>query len=161
MQRHWYQQFWPWFLIVLPLCAVAASLYTFYLASSGADSMVVDDYYKKGRAYNKDLSELKRAAELKMLAKLSYQDDQVSITLVGGHKAGEAIKVNFTHPTLEKEDHRLIMTTDGSGVYRQRLDSQLIKGNWNLQIEAMDGNWRIQKRISLPINDQLLIRAES
>lgn len=161
MQRHWYQHFWPWFLIVLPLCAVAASLYTFYLASSGADSMVVDDYYKKGRAYNKDLTELKRAVEMKMLAKLSYQDEQVAISLVGAQKAGEAIKVSFTHPTLEKEDHLLIMTADGSGMYRQRLDVPLIKGNWNLQIEAMDGNWRIQRRISLPIKDQLLIRAES
>ena len=159
MQRHWYQQFWPWFLIVLPLSAVAASLYTFYLASSGADSMVVDDYYKKGRAYNKDLSELKRAADLKMLAKLSYQDDRVSIVLEGKHKAGEAIRVSFTHPTLAKEDHLLLMTSDATGVYRERLEIPLIKGNWNLQIESMDGHWRIQKRISLPIKDQLMIRA--
>ncbi|ART79311.1 FixH family protein [Oceanisphaera avium] len=161
MQRHWYQQFWPWFLIVLPLCAVSASLYTFYLASSGADSMVVDDYYKKGRAYNKDLTELKRAAELKMLAHLSYQDEQVTIKLDGAHKAGEGIRVNFTHPTLEKEDHLLFMTTDASGVYRARLDTPLIDGPWNLQIEAADGTWRIQKRINLPISEPLLINAGS
>ncbi|GGB37716.1 hypothetical protein GCM10011502_08680 [Oceanisphaera marina] len=161
MQRHWYRQFWPWFLIVLPLCAVAASLYTFYLASSGADSMVVDDYYKKGRAYNKDLSKLKRAADLKILAKLSYQDDQVSLELEGGQKAGEAIRVSFTHPTLAKEDHLLVMTSDAAGVYRERLEVPLIKGNWNLKIEAIDGSWRIQERISLPIKDPLMIRAGS
>lgn len=161
MQPRWYKQFWPWFLIVLPLCAVAASLYTFYLASSGADSMVVDDYYKKGRAYNKDLSELKRAADLKMLAKLSYQDDQVSLVLEGGQKAGEAIRVSFTHPTLAKEDHQLLMTSDATGTYRERLDSPLIKGSWNLRIEAVSGEWRIQERISLPIKDSLIIRAES
>ncbi|WP_417614418.1 FixH family protein [Oceanisphaera sp.] len=161
MQRHWYQQFWPWFLIVLPLCAVAASLYTFYLASSGADSMVVDDYYKKGRGINKDLSELKRAAELNMVATLRYQDEQVSIVLDGEHNKGEAIRVNFTHPTLEKEDHRLLMSSDAAGIYRVRLDTPLMKGNWNLQIEAMDGNWRLQERISLPIREQLIIRAGS
>lgn len=161
MQRRWYQQFWPWFLIVLPLCAVTASLYTFYLASSGADSMVVDDYYKKGRAINKDLSELKRAAELGMVATLTYKDDQVSIVLEGEHNKGEAIRVNFSHPTLEKEDHQLLMSSDAAGIYRERLDIPLIKGNWNLQIEAVDGYWRIQKRISLPIKDPLIIRAGS
>lgn len=123
--------------------------------------MVVDDYYKKGRAYNKDLTELKRAAELKMLATLSYQDEQVVIKLDGAHKQGEAIRVNFTHPTLEKEDHRLVLTTDASGIYRARLDTPLINGPWNLQIEAADGTWRLQKRISLPIADTLLINAGS
>lgn len=159
MQRPWYKQFWPWFLIVLPLCAVSASLYTFYLASSGADSMVVDDYYKKGRAYNKDLTEIKRAAELKILATLSYQDSVVTLKLDGAHNKGEGIRVNFTHPTLEKQDHQLVMTTDATGIYRTRLDTPLIDGAWNLQIEAADGTWRIQKRIQLPIADALYINA--
>ncbi|WP_319784200.1 FixH family protein [Oceanisphaera sp. IT1-181] len=161
MQRPWYRQFWPWFLIVLPMCAVAASLYTFYLASSGADSMVVDDYYKKGRAYNKDLTELKRAAELKILVTLSYEDSMVTIKLDGAQNPREGIRVNFTHPTLEKQDHNFVMTTDAAGVYRERLDSPLIDGAWHLQIEAIDGNWRIQKRITLPIADSLLINAGS
>lgn len=161
MQRPWYQQFWPWFLITLPLCAVAASLYTFYLASSGADSMVVDDYYKKGRAYNKDLTEIKRAAELKILARLDYQDSVVTIKLDGGHNKGEGIRVNFSHPTLEQQDHLFVMTADAAGIYRTRLDTPLIDGFWNLQIEAADGTWRLQQRIKLPITDTLLINAGS
>ena len=161
MKRQWYKQFWPWFLIVLPMCAVAASLFTFYLASSGADSMVVDDYYKKGRAYNRDLTELKKAAELKMIAHLSYKDDRVALTLEGAHNQGEGIRVYFTHPTLEQEDHQLFMTADAKGVYRERLATPLINGAWNLQIEAADGNWRLQKRIYLPIKDELIINAGS
>ena len=161
MQRPWYKQFWPWFLITLPMCAVAASLYTFYLASSGADSMVVDDYYKKGRAYNKDLTELKRAAELKILATLTYKDGVATIKLDGAHNKNEGIRVNFTHPTLEKQDHLFVMTTDSAGIYRTRLDTPLIDGFWNLQIEAADGSWRLHKRIQLPIADALLINAGS
>lgn len=161
MQPRWYKQFWPWFLIVLPMCAVAASLYTFYLASSGADSMVVDDYYKKGRAYNKDLTEIKRAADLKMLATLTYQDDVLTIRLDGAHNKGEGIRVTFTHPTLEKQDHKLFLTNDAAGIYRERLELPLIDGAWHLQIEAADGRWRMQKRIYLPIADSLLINARS
>ena len=161
MQRPWYKQFWPWFLIVLPMCAVVASVYTFYIASSGADSMVADDYYKKGRAYNKDLTELKRAAELKMLATLTYQDNVLTVKLDGAHNQGEGIRVNLTHPTLAKQDHTLVMTSDAAGVYRTRLETPLIDGPWHLQIEALDGNWRLQKRITLPSVDSLLINAGS
>ncbi|MBM7454666.1 hypothetical protein HNR62_000495 [Oceanisphaera litoralis] len=161
MQRPWYQQFWPWFLIVLPLCAVAASLYTFHLASSGADSMVVDDYYKKGRAINQDLSELKTAAELGLVAELRYQDDQIVLEIAGRHNNGEAVRLYFTHPTLAKQDQQMLMTSDAGGVYRERLEQPLMKGQWNLQIEAFDGHWRMQKRISLPIADRLIIRAGS
>lgn len=39
----WYRQFWPWFIIALPASAVIASLFTFYLAVSRPDHMVVDD----------------------------------------------------------------------------------------------------------------------
>ncbi|MBR9857322.1 MAG: FixH family protein [Gammaproteobacteria bacterium] len=159
MQRPWYQQFWPWFLIVLPLCAVAASLYTFHLASSGADSMVVDDYYKKGRAINKDISELKKAVDLKLIAELRYQNDELILKIEGRHNKGEAVRMDFNHPTLAKQDQKILMTSDANGVYRARLDQPLMKGQWNLRIEAFDGNWRMQKRISLPIADRLLIRA--
>lgn len=51
----WYRQFWPWFLILLPASVVVASLYTMYLASSGADDLVVDEYYKDGLAINRQL----------------------------------------------------------------------------------------------------------
>jgi len=33
-ERPWYRQFWPWFLIFLPACAVAGSLYSAWLAVS-------------------------------------------------------------------------------------------------------------------------------
>ncbi len=161
MQRPWYQQFWPWFLIVLPLCAVAASLYTFHLASSGADSMVVDDYYKKGRAINQDLSEVKKAEELGLVAELRYRNGQLELHMQGRHNNGEAVRVLFNHPTLAKQDQQLLLTSDAAGVYRERLDRPLIDGQWNLQIEAFDGHWRMQKRISLPISDRLIIRAGS
>jgi uncharacterized protein len=161
MERPWYQHFWPWFLIVLPLCAVAASLYTFYLANTGADSMVVDNYYKKGRAINQDLSELKKAEELGLVAELRYRNGQLELKIEGQHNNGEAVRVHFNHPTLASQDQNLLMTSDAAGVYRERLEHSLMKGQWNLQIEAFDGHWRMKKRISLPIPDRLVIRAGS
>ncbi|PSJ47868.1 hypothetical protein C7H85_03380 [Zobellella endophytica] len=159
MQRPWYQQFWPWFLIVLPLCVVVASLYTFYLASSGADTMVVDDYYKKGRAINQDLSELEKAAQLGLVAELRYRNGQFSLVMQGEHNNGEAVRMRFTHPTLAEQDLELLLTSDANGIYRDRPERELMNGQWNFQLEAFDGRWRMQRRISLPIQDRLLIRA--
>ncbi|NHI00886.1 FixH family protein [Oceanimonas sp. MB9] len=159
MHRPWYQQFWPWFLIVLPLCAVVASLYTLHLASTNADTMVVDDYYKKGRAINQDLSELKEAERLGLMAELGYADGQITLRMQGEHTEGEPVRLRFTHPTLAEQDVQALLTTDAAGVYRFRPDHALLNGLWNLQLEAFDRRWRMQQRIRLPIADKLVIRA--
>ncbi|MCF1439106.1 MAG: FixH family protein, partial [Shewanella sp.] len=48
----WYKQFWPWFLITLPLCAVIASLATMKIAVDNKDALVAEEYYKEGKAIN-------------------------------------------------------------------------------------------------------------
>ncbi|WP_107852665.1 FixH family protein [Oceanimonas marisflavi] len=162
MHRPWYQQFWPWFLITLPLCVVVASLYTLHLASTNADTMVVDDYYKKGRAINQDLSELKEAERLGLVAELGFSDGQLTLVMKEGeHNNGEAIYLLLSHPTLAEQDVQALLTSDANGVYRFRPDHELLKGQWNLQLEAFDKRWRMQQRIYLPTADRLLIRAGS
>ncbi|MGL4901125.1 MAG: FixH family protein, partial [Shewanella sp.] len=44
-QQPWYKQFWPWFLIILPLCAVIASFATLKIALTNSDALVAEDYY--------------------------------------------------------------------------------------------------------------------
>ncbi|WP_116473179.1 FixH family protein [Zobellella maritima] len=159
MQRPWYQQFWPWFLIILPLCAVTASLYTFYIATKGADSMVVDDYYKKGKAINQDLSELRKAAELGLVAELRYRDGELTLRLEGEYNDGEAIRLRFIHPTQAERDFGALLTSDANGIYRYRPEQAELRGQWHARIEPFDGRWRLQKRVTLPIPDRLVIRA--
>jgi uncharacterized protein len=36
----WYRQFWPWFLIILPVCALIASSITCVIAMRDADEVV-------------------------------------------------------------------------------------------------------------------------
>lgn len=52
----WYKQGWPWFLMFFPATAVVAGLITFWIAYSSFDGMVVDDYYKEGRAIDKTMA---------------------------------------------------------------------------------------------------------
>ena len=39
----WYRQFWPWFIIALPMTAVIASFITLWLAISHPDHLVVEE----------------------------------------------------------------------------------------------------------------------
>jgi len=53
MIQPWYKQFWPWFLISLPVTVMIVCGVIIYLSiSQGNFSMVVDDYYKRGKTIN-------------------------------------------------------------------------------------------------------------
>jgi hypothetical protein len=39
--KPWYRHFWVWFIIALPAAAVAAGLFTLWLAVSNPDSLVI------------------------------------------------------------------------------------------------------------------------
>ena len=60
----WYKNFWPWFLISFPLAAIIGCAGLIYMAIGNGPDMVVDDYYKKGKAINLELSKFNKAKAL-------------------------------------------------------------------------------------------------
>ena len=50
--KRWYAEPWVWLLIALPMTAVIGGMITIYLAVTTSDGLVVDDYYKRGKAIN-------------------------------------------------------------------------------------------------------------
>jgi hypothetical protein len=48
LEKPWYKQFWPWFLIALPTAAVIASFITLNIAFKHADVPVQGDYVQHG-----------------------------------------------------------------------------------------------------------------
>ena len=69
IQKVWYKQFWPWFLIIVPLTSMVLSFTMMNLAFTGEDSMVIDDYYKEGRAINLKIQKLQQAQNLNISTK--------------------------------------------------------------------------------------------
>lgn len=47
MVKPWYKQFWPWFLIILPLIVIGWTIVTVVIFSNNSVSLVAEDYYKK------------------------------------------------------------------------------------------------------------------
>lgn len=53
----WWKFGHVWLVIAGPAVVVVASVITFYLAASGMDTLVDEDYYRKGIEINKTLAE--------------------------------------------------------------------------------------------------------
>ena len=156
MQEHddtpWYKQFWPWFLIAIPLSSLIVGSQVIRLATDGTNSMVVDDYYKQGKAINSRLDKIEKARALNISTELSIQSANVALTfLSGAPQSGEALKLEFFHATQEAKDITILLTQDASGIYRSSEEFN-IKGNWQLRLTPLDESWKVQKRVSLPQN---------
>src|ERR1035437_2551244 len=79
--RPWYTHRWPWMLMSGPLIVVVAAVYTGWIAFSQQDALVVDDYYRQGKAINQDLRRDQVAARLNLSLKAKY--DSVAGRLIG------------------------------------------------------------------------------
>ncbi|WP_432453092.1 MULTISPECIES: FixH family protein [unclassified Agarivorans] len=151
MQQAWYKQFWPWFLITLPMCAVVASFYTLYLALTSNNDLVVESYYKKGKAINADLSLLHRAQELNITAKLSQVASGLILNIdLPDTIKNQPLKIALAHKTLAKYDRNYIVTADANGLYRFG-DDLTDDSRWFISVSPMDDSWRLQEELQLPL----------
>ena len=148
-KKSWFKQFWPWFLIILPMSAVVAGISTFIIANDNSPDMVVDDYYKKGKAINVDLSRIRHAKALKISADITVTDQNLLITL---HNAPDkaAIKLSLHHATLAKKDMIQMLTANADGQYYFE-NTNSLKGKWKVRIEPFNDSWRIETGLILPV----------
>lgn len=149
MKSSWYREPWAWLVFVLPFTAVVAGIATYIIANTNADSLVVGDYYKKGRSINLEVSKVKTAQKLGIRFALQLKDNQLVIKPIGIEKVFPLLNVTFFHPTLEEKDFYLALTPDGNGYFRHHFDER-ITGKWKLTLTSFEGNWKIQDTISLP-----------
>ncbi|MCV6606050.1 MAG: FixH family protein [Porticoccaceae bacterium] len=124
--KPWYRQFWPWLIIGLPATVVVAAILTVRLALHSADDMVVDSYYKDGKAINQRLEQDVRAAELGLVAELSFNFDsgQLNVSL-SGDQLPDSLHLQLMHPMEADNDQQIDLQSRGSGSYRGQLAERL------------------------------------
>ncbi len=150
MIKPWYKQFWPWFLIALPLCVVIASFTTLAIFSNNAVSLVAEDYYKKGKAINIDLSRIKEAQALGLSATVASNQNTVLVQFDKGKlESYPALIITFTHRTLADQDFQKAVNPDASGVYRILLP-QALSGPWFVEVEPHNKEWLLQGKVTFP-----------
>jgi hypothetical protein len=149
-KRPWYAEPWVWLMITFPLAAVIGGMITIYLAVSTSDGLVVDDYYKRGKAINVDLARDRAAARYGMLARIEIdlRNNRVQLQLTAPAAAyPDVVTLSLLHPTRAGHDQVLQLPRAADGGYSGDMD-ELTRGNWYLQLEAAD--WRLFGSMQVP-----------
>ncbi len=156
----WYRHRWPWLLMLGPVTVLVAGFITMWISFSGADALVVDDYYKQGKAINQDLRRDRVATELGLSAGLRY--DAAAGRLLGqvkGLREAAPLIVLLVHPTVPQKDIRLAAVPDANGEFALPL-AMLERAHWQVQIEDGQRQWRLHGEWLWPQNKNVDIQPQ-
>jgi hypothetical protein len=152
VKRPWYREPWVWLLIALPMSAVIGGIATIVIAVSTSDGLVVDDYYKRGKAINRDLARDRMAALYRLEADFDFEAHGRRVDLrlkARDYILPEALMLSLLHPTRKGFDQRIRLVRTEAGRYTGGLDA-LTPGNWYVQLEADD--WRLSGKLRMPLD---------
>ena len=158
----WYRHRWPWFIMLGPVAVMLATLVTVLLAVRQPDAMVVDDYYRQGKAINQDLRRDRMASALRLHAALRY--DAAAGRLSGRLESFERpmavpFRLLLAHPTQPDKDLALDAFPDAGGDFAVRLPA-LEMTHWQVVIEDEGRQWRLARSWSPGKEARLAIVAD-
>ncbi len=145
----WYKQFWPWFLIALPLTSVIVGVVFLMLALHNPDDLVVDDYYRQGLAINRTIDRERRAVQLGLHGELTY-DPHTGLARV--RLSGidiRRVELRLVHPSRARFDIQGELHQDISGGLSGTIGFPRA-ADWRVLVEPADGAWRLSGRLLLP-----------
>ena len=156
----WYKNFWLLFLILFPLIAIIVSVSFLFTALDNGPDMVIDDYYKKGKAINLELSKFDKAKALYLHGDLTVQHDKVSFKFNKGDTSNiHSLKLSFYHRTIKAHDFDLHLTPNANGEFTA-ITEPFTPGNYSVFIEPTDGSWKLKENITLPTEQSIAVTPE-
>lgn len=163
MTEPWYRQRWPWFLMLGPAIVVVAGCITMWIAWTRQDAMVVDDYYKQGKAINQDLRRDRVASAMRLTFDARY--DAAAGVLDGGMDglAGPVTtpyRILLAHSTQPEKDLVLDVAPDGQGRFKVALP-MLEQARWQVVVEGAGRDWRLAASWRWPAQRSVSIQADS
>ena len=141
--RPWYTHRWPWFLMIGPATVLVGGGFVGWLAARHPDALVVDDYYKQGKAINQDLRRDRAATALGLSLRARYDPGAGRL---GGQLQGQAapFTIYLAHPTLPQRDLRLFVRPAPDGTFAVALPG-LERTHWQVVVEGALRDWRLAK----------------
>jgi uncharacterized protein len=143
--KPWYQHRWPWLLMLGPFVVVIAGFFTAWLAYSRQDALVVDDYYKQGKAINQDLRRDRAATSLVLKAGMQYDaaggSMRGTLSSAGKPYVGK-ILIRLVHSTQPEKDIVMHAQTRNDGGFDAALPMLEI-ARWQVSIENEQREWRL------------------
>ena len=150
----WYREPWPWLLMSGPAVVVVAGFVTLYLAVAGQDGLVVDDYYRQGKAINQALhrDDVARQAGVSAFVTFDQVNDRVEVIVkrADGSALTEPLTLTLVHATRAGFDNSIALAPSGSG-YAGKLPALRV-GKWNVLLEDQQKQWRLQREMNVGTN---------
>lgn len=161
----WYRNPMVWMVIALPATAVVAGLITVYIAVANQDSLVVDDYYKQGKAINQELSRDSKSAALGLSAFVDLNAETgevlVSLSAVENYSLTQEITFKLIHRTLSGSDQvTTLVQSGGKPEYRGYIRPPIKEGRWTIQIISEDA-WRLKQNFTSKSAQHILLNISS
>jgi hypothetical protein len=156
-KKPWHRHPWVWLLIALPMTAVIGGMVTMYIAVTTSDGLVVDDYYKRGKAINMDLARDRAAAahQLQAWLDIDLQYQRVTLRLQArDYELPAAVTLAIMHPTRAGHDQVVQLQMVAADRYAGAL-SGLAQGRWHVQLAAAD--WRLSGVLYLPQEEPFVL----
>lgn len=138
--KPWYREPWPWLLMAGPGTVVVAGVVTAWIAFSGADGLVADDYYKQGLAINRTIARDAQAKSLAIGGELVVADGSVRVTLQATTALPDRIALRFAHPARASED-RVVFLARREGTTFEAPVPPLAPVAWRAIVETPE--WRV------------------
>lgn len=148
--KPWYKQFWPWFVIALPMASVAISLTLVYYAVKYKVSLVRENWYKDGVAINVELDEQKKAKQdgLKAFVTYTAKDNTIMVRIKNlDTRVEPELTLDLIHPTLEKRDQTVELVRTPDNAYFAKLTSTP-SGFYYTHITSEKGHWEIDSKVN-------------
>lgn len=140
----WHRQLWPWLLMIAPATAFFGGIFTFWLAATSNNALVVDDYYKEGRAINRELARDRHATDLGLHARLGGTDGVVvELRSDARQPLPDRIRLQLVHPTRAELDRVTELPRVAEGVYARRDIALPAPGRWTVEIGDVARSWRL------------------
>jgi hypothetical protein len=147
--RPWYRERWPWLLMLMPGLAVVGGIFTAYLAVTTNHALVVDEYWREGKAINRSLAKEAHAQALGLQLRLKPTPEglQLKVDDAQGRPwaSPSPVRVHWIHPTFAGRDAQTLAYPLGDGKYLASQFSQFkwpAEGRWQVMVEDSGGAWR-------------------
>jgi hypothetical protein len=144
-----------------PAAVMVATAVTVTLSIRQPEAMVVDDYYKQGKAINQDLRRDRMATALRLRLTADYGEGRLTGRLLSFERPLAApVRIHLAHPTQPQKDRVLDVQPDAQGNFSAPL-AQLDMTHWQVVVEDEARQWRLARSWSPARQGSLLIVADS
>ena len=170
----WYREPWAWYMVAIMAATFTWGGVQVYTAVTYQDSVVIDDYYKYGRAINQDLTRVDNARAMAIVATVTVDDltGEVRVILQGQTSQWPPqLRLSFLSPVFQDQDRTIdLYRTPGpqtASAYTGQL-SRAIAGRYYLQLETPDqavpetgftSGWKISQQVNIVPDATLTLAA--